>query len=349
MPVKGGARSNSTQKKAASSAEVARLAGVSRSAVSRTYTPGAYVSPETREKVLAAAEMLSYRPNAIARSLSKRSSRLIGIVANDLDNSFYAQMLAMLTKDLQRRGYGILLLTSNELEDADGLIPELLDYQVDGVVLPAATIGAGIAIELQRLGTPVVLINRHLRSDAVSSVTGDNIASGAEIAELLVATGHRRIAYLAGHRDSDTVPDDRGLSFREVLAKYGMAIHARGVGGYHRDAATAAARKMLSTDPPPDAIFCANDAMALAALDVARLEFKIDVPRDLAVVGYDNSEPAAWPYYELTSVDQDLPEMSRIAVDLLMDKLAGRQTGNAHLVVPGKLIERATTRRRRKA
>ena len=307
------------------------------------------MSPETRQKVLAAAEMLSYRPNAIARSLSKRSSRLIGIVANDLDNSFYAQMLAMLTKTLQRRGYGILLLTASGPEEADGLIPELLDYQVDGVVLPAATIGAGIAIELQRLGTPVVLINRHLRSEAVSSVTGDNITSGAEIAQLLIETGHRRIAYLAGHQDTDSVPDDRGLSFREVLARHGMAIHARGVGGYHRDAATLAARQMLSLDPPPDAIFCANDAMALAALDVARLEFKLDVPVELAIVGYDNSEPAAWPYYQLTSVDQDLAEMRRVAIDLLMAKLAGEQSDPAHIVVPGKLIERATTRRRGRA
>jgi DNA-binding LacI/PurR family transcriptional regulator len=325
---------------------VARLAGVSRSAVSRTYTPGAYVSSETRQKVLVAAEMLSYRPNAIARSLSKRSSRLIGIVASDLDNSFYAQILATLTKTLQERGYGILLLTTKANEHADGLIPQLLDYQVDGVVLPAATIGAGIAIELQRLGTPVVLINRHLRSDAVSSVTGDNMACGAAIADLLVATGHRRIAYLAGHRDTDSVPDDRGLSFRDVLAGHGMAIYARGVGGYHREAATIAVRKMLSLDPPPDAIFCANDAMALAALDVAQMEFKLDVPRDLAIVGYDNSEPATWPRYELTSVDQNLPEMSRVAIDLLMDKLAGRRSGTAHVVVPGRLIERASTRPR---
>jgi DNA-binding LacI/PurR family transcriptional regulator len=330
-------------KKTASSADVARLAGVSRSAVSRTYTPGAYVSPETRQKVLAAAEMLSYRPNAIARSLSKRSSQLIGIVASNLDNPFYAQVLLNLSRMLQSSGYGILLLTA-ESGEVDGLIPKLLDYQVDGVIVPAATIGAGIAIELQRLGTPVVLVNRHLRSDAVSSVTGDNIGSGAAIAELLVATGHKRIAYLAGHHDTDSVPDDRGLSFRDVLARHGMTVYARDVGGYRRDMATVAVRKMLSLNPRPDAIFCANDVMALAALDVGRLEFRLEVPRELAIVGFDNSDQAAWPTYALTTIDQDLLEMSRVAVDLMMDKLSGKQAGTAHIVVPGTLIRRATTR-----
>jgi DNA-binding LacI/PurR family transcriptional regulator len=332
------------QKRTASSADVARLAGVSRSAVSRTYTPGAYVSAETRQKVLAAAGMLGYRPNAIARTLSTRSSQLIGIVASDLANPFYAQMLATLSRLLQQRGYAILLLTA-ETPDVDRLVRQLLDYQVDGVILPAATIGAEIAIELQRLGTPVVLVNRHLRHDLVSSVTGDNIAGGAAIAELLAATGHRRIAYLAGHRDTDSVPDERGGSFREALLRHGIAIGACEVGEYRRDLATLATRRMLALDPRPDALFCANDTMALAALDVARLEFGLEVPRDLAIVGYDNSEPAGWPHYELTSFDQNLAEMARAAVELLMEELAGSRKGVTRLVVPGTLVERSTTRR----
>jgi DNA-binding LacI/PurR family transcriptional regulator len=302
------------------------------------------VSPETREKVLAAAEMLNYRPNAIARSLSKQSSQLIGIVASDLDNPFYAQMLSTLGKLLQRQGYGILLLIA-ESPDIDGLIPNLLSYQVDGVILPAATLGSQIAIELQRSGKPVVLVNRYLSHDVVSSVSGDNEGGGAAVAELLARTGHRRVAFLAGLADTSS-SRDRGRGLREELARHGIAVYAEAEGRYEREAGAAAARRLLSLDPRPDAIFCANDTMALAALEVARAELGLKVPEELAIVGYDNSEPTRWPFYQLTSVDQNLPEMARIAIELLLDKLAGRRSGVDHVVVPARLIERATTRRR---
>ena len=330
------------QKKAASSADVARLAGVSRSAVSRTYTPGAYVSPETRQKVLAAAEMLAYRPNAIARSLSKKSSQLIGIVASNLENPFYAQMLATLSKMLQQRGYAILLLIA-ESNNIDALIPRLLSYQVDGVILPAATLGSKIAIELQHSGKPVVLVNRYLRHDVVSSVSGDNIGGGASVGDLLARTGHRRVAYLAGQDDTSS-SRDRGRGLWEGLARHGIAVYAEEAGQYVREPGTIAARKLLSLSPRPDAIFCANDTMALAALEVARVEFHLRVPEDLAVVGYDNSEPTHWPFYDLTSVDQNMPEMALVAIELLMKKLASAHPQVEHLVIPARLVERSTTR-----
>jgi DNA-binding LacI/PurR family transcriptional regulator len=324
------------------SEDVARLAGVSRSAVSRTFTPGAYVSVATRAKVQAAADLLSYRPNAIARSLSKQSSQLIGIVASDLGNPFYAQMLVTLSTMVQARGFGILLLIA-KTPDIDGLIPQLISYQVDGVILPAATLGSKIAIELQRSGTPVVLVNRYLSHDVVSSVSGDNVGGGAAVADLLVRTGHRRVAYMAG-LDGTSSSRDRGQGLKDRLAAYGIAIFAEESGSFEREAGAAAARRLLRLDPRPDAIFCANDAMALAALEVAKLEFGIDVPNELAVVGYDNSEPARWPMYQLTSIDQNLEEMARQAVELLVDKLAGNQSDVAHIVVPTRLVTRATSR-----
>ena len=330
------------QKKAVSSVDVARLAGVSRSAVSRTYTPGAYVSPETRTKVIAAAEMLAYRPNAIARSLSKKSSQLIGIVASNLENPFYAQLLSTLSKMLQQRGYAILLLIA-ESDDIDALIPRLLSYQVDGVILPAATLGSKIAIELQRSGKPVVLVNRYLRHDVVSSVSGDNLGGGAAVADLLARTGHRRVAYLAGQDDTSS-SRDRGRGLRDRLAQLGIAIYAEEAGQYEREPGAVAVRKLLSLNPRPDAIFCANDTMALAALEVARTEFGLKVPQDLAVVGYDNSEPTHWPFYQLTSVDQNMTEMARTAIELLMKKLASPHPEVEHLVIPARLVLRNTTR-----
>ncbi|MBN9336184.1 LacI family DNA-binding transcriptional regulator, partial [Devosia sp.] len=115
------------KKKEPASADVAKLAGVSRSAVSRTFTPNTYVSAETRAKVMAAAEMLGYRPNAIARSLSKRSSGLVGVVCSDLNNPFYAQLLELLSGALQKRGLGILLLVG-DASRMDELLERLLFY-----------------------------------------------------------------------------------------------------------------------------------------------------------------------------------------------------------------------------
>jgi DNA-binding LacI/PurR family transcriptional regulator len=329
------------QNRSVRSSDVARLAGVSRSAVSRTFTPGAYVSAETRGKVLAAAEMLGYRPNAIARSLSKRQSKLIGIVASNLDNPFYSQMLATLGTLLQERGYAVLLVVADSAE-IDGLIPRLLSYQVDGVILPAATLGSKIAIELQRFGRPVVLVNRYLAHDVISSVSGDNAGGGAAVADLLARAGRRRIAFLAGQPDTSS-SRDRGRGFRERLASYGIAVTIEDVGNYSRDGGAEAARRLLARTPRPDAIFCANDAMALAALEVARTEFGLKVPDEIAIAGYDNSDPTGWPFYALTSVDQNLPEMARIAVELLIGKIEGRSSGIDHIVVPATLVPRATT------
>lgn len=325
------------------SSDVARLAGVSRSAVSRTFTPGAYVSEETRRKVVTAAEMLNYRPNAIARSLSKRESGLVGIVASNLDNPFYAQMLSALSQLVQAKGYGILLLVA-ESTALDALVPKLLSYQADGVILPAATLSSHLALELQRYGKPVVLVNRYLRPDVVSSVSGDNVGGGAAAGRLLVKTGCRRIAYLAGQDDTSS-SRDRGLGLRDELARHGMTIYAQRAGQYRHDLGAAATRELLSLDPKPDAILCANDTMAMAALEVARVEFGLDVPNDLSIVGYDNSEPAGWPLYQLTSVDQNLADMARLSVDLLLRRLKGDQGDLEHIVLPATLIERATTRR----
>ena len=326
------------------SADVARLAGVSRSAVSRTFTPGAYVSAETRQKVMAAAEMLSYRPNAIARSLSKRTSGLIGIIASSLENPFYAQMLAMLSLEIQARGFGILLLVA-ETTDFDSLVPKLLSYQVDGVILPAATLSSRAAIELERSGKPVVLVNRYLRHDVVSSVSGDNYGGGAAVADLLVETGHRRIAYISGQSDTSS-SRDRGRGLRDRLASHGIAVYAEEAGEYQHDLGAVATRKLLSLDPIPDAIFCANDTMAMAALEIAKVEFGLAVPKQLAIVGYDNSGPSGWPLHRLTSVDQNLAEMTRLSVDLLVRKLKDGKAEMDHIVVPATLVERQTTRLR---
>lgn len=325
-----------------SSADVAKLAGVSRSAVSRTFTAGAYVSETTRAKVLAAADALGYRPNAIARGLIKRRTGIVGIVVGQLDNPFYAEVLEILACLLQERSLAPLLFIS-EPQTMDDLISTLLAYQVDGVLLPAATMSSRMAVQCQRSGTPVVLLNRYSRHENVNSVVGDNHGGGAAVGRLFLRQGYRRVAFIGGLPDTSSNMD-RERGFREALAEGGVAPMALRSGNYTHEGGAAAARHILGQSPRPEGIFCANDIMAMAALEVAKSEYGLAVPNELAIVGYDNSKQASWPLYELTTVDQNVREMAEKAVALLTERMADPTLPAQHLVVPSRLVERGSSR-----
>jgi DNA-binding LacI/PurR family transcriptional regulator len=330
------------KKKEPASADVAKLAGVSRSAVSRTFTPNAYVSAETRAKVIAAAEMLGYRPNAIARSLSKRRSGLVGVVCSDLNNPFYAKLLELLSTTLQQRGLGILLLVG-DASRMDELLERLLSYQVDGILLPASKLTSRLAVQLNQSGRPVVLVNHHLREGSVTTVGGDNYAGGLMVADLLVSKGFSRIAYVSGPQDTSSAVD-RGRGIQDGLAKHGLALAARASGEDRRDVTQDVVRQFMGMQNPPDAIFCANDLMALAAMEVVQGEFAKSVPDDVGIVGYDNTALAESTLHALTSVDQNLPLMAAEAVRVLMDKIEGRPLEVSHIDITPQLVLRSTSR-----
>ena len=181
--------------------DVARVAGVSQSAVSRVYTPGASVSQKTMEKVKRAAKDLGYRPNIIARSLITGKSRIIGLVVAYLNNQFYPDALEKMSHALQARGYHVLVfMTSNNDEDLTQVFEEILDYQVDGIIAASVALTTDFASRCKQAGVPVVLFNRSQDVGALSSVTSDNWSGGRKVADFLVAGGHARIGYLADGR-----------------------------------------------------------------------------------------------------------------------------------------------------
>ncbi len=212
----------------ATATDVARLAGVSQSAVSRAFTPGASVSPDTRAKITAAAHSLGYRPNAIARSLITKRSRIIGLVAAYLQNHFYPEVIERLSAQLRARGYHIMLFTADNRHAADPLLEEILRYQVDGLILASTTLSSALAAECALAGIPVLLFNRTTETADVSSVTGENARGGALIAEFLAAAGHRRMAFVAGVENSST-SRDREAGFTGWLAAHGLAPPLRAV------------------------------------------------------------------------------------------------------------------------
>lgn len=329
------------------SLQVAQRAGVSQSAVSRVFTPGASVSKKTADKVKKAAAELGYRPNVLARAMVSGRSRIIGLVVAYLENQFYPEAIEKLSNALQEHGYHVLVfLASQTSGNVEDVMEEILDYQVDGIVTASVAMSSDIARRCQDAGVPMVLFNRSQDIEGITSVTSDNYAGGRKAAEFLLAGGHQRIGYIAGWEGAST-QRDREAGFLAALQDEGAALFARETGNFHTETAREAARKMFSRPAPnrPDAVFVANDHMALAVMDVIRFELGLSIPGDVSVIGYDDVPPAAWPAYSLTTVRQRANLMVEETVAALLEHIDTPETAAPRRVaIDGPLIVRGSAR-----
>jgi DNA-binding LacI/PurR family transcriptional regulator len=189
----------------------------------------------------------------------------------------------------------------------------------------------------------VVLFNRTTERDAVSSVTTRNKEGGRRIADFFVAGGHKTFGYIAGLENSST-NRDRQQGYVEGLAALGFDTVVIETGNYSRPDAEAAARKMFSRTDRPEALFVANDHMAVAVMDVARHEFGIRIPEDLSIVGYDDVGPAKWTSYGITSMSQPVKRMVEATVEILMDQIASGEIEAEHRILNGDLFVRTSAR-----
>ena len=323
--------------------QVAERAGVSQSAVSRVFTPGASASPKTAEKVRKAAAELGYRPNVLARAMASGRSRIIGLVVAYLENQFYPEALEKLSNALQERGYHILVfMASQKAGNIDSVVEEMLDYQVDGIITASVAISSELTDRYRAAGLPIVLFNRTQDDERLSAVTSDNFAGGRKVAELLLAGGHRKIGYIAGWEGAST-QRDREAGFRAELEQAGVALHAREVGNFTMEGAQNATRKMFAADLP-DAVFVANDHMAFAVMDTLRHELGLSIPGDVSVVGYDDVPMAAWPAYALTTVRQPANRMVAAAVDILLGQIEENETSPRRVAIDGPIMLRGSAR-----
>jgi DNA-binding LacI/PurR family transcriptional regulator len=326
----------------ATAEDVARLAGVSQSAVSRTFTPGASVAPATRMKILAAAEQLGYQPNLIARSLTSGRSNIIGVGIGNLENPFFVASLERMSWALAVAGLRLLLFPVDR-STLVTQVQEVLQYRLEALVLLSVSPSPELEAACRVSRIPIILYNRkHSTNTEISSVTGDNEGGGRTIADHLLAGNHKRFAFLAGVEES-TANRDREAGFRARLSERGSAEPLREVGGFSYEGAAAATRRLLVRRDRPDAIFCANDQMALAAIDVARGEFGFDVGREVSIVGFDNIAMAAWPSFSLTTYTQSCDELVRQTVELVL-KLMECPEDPEQRVVEGRLVVRGSTR-----
>ena len=327
----------------ATASDVAKLAKVSQSAVSRTFTPGASVSDTTRARVLAAAVQLNYTPNHLARSLSTQHSKIVGVALTYLDNQFYPQVLQCLSDELGKAGYRVLLFITHGRSEADPALEELLRYRVDALILASTSLSSRLAAECARVGVPVVMFNTIGADSTTPGISGSNELGGRTIASYLVAGGHQRFAFLAGAGESSTTRE-REHGFVNRLAELGHARLFREKGYYTFEGALAATRCLLKRAKRPDAIFCANDHMAMAALQVARIEFGLEPGRDVSIVGFDDVDIARWPGFSLTTYSQPVTAMVAETIRILRQLLAGRAPTSLRTQVPGRLIVRGSAR-----
>jgi DNA-binding LacI/PurR family transcriptional regulator len=237
-----------------------------------------------------------------------------------------------------------LLFNIAEVHEVEDALPAALQYQVDGLIITSATLSSTLAEECARTGTPVVLFNRYASSDNVNVVRSDNVLGGRLVADAFLDAGHQCLAYIAGEEGAST-NRDREQGFVERLRERGHELAFReSAGSYAYEPGYEAARRLLQQDDPPDGIFCANDLIAMGALDAARWELGIQVPQDLSIVGFDDIPMAGWPGYSLTTVRQPVERMVEATIQVLVDAIKEPEAEARTRIISPSLVKRTSAR-----
>jgi DNA-binding LacI/PurR family transcriptional regulator len=302
----------------ATSYDVARHAGVSQSAVSRCFRPGASIAPETRAKIVAVAEQLGYRPNAIARGLITRRSNMVAVIIKSLTNLYYPEVLAELSERFSARDIRVLLFALKPETDVDTVLEQIWRHRPDGAIVAAPLSPEQLSMFGKR-HIPLVLYNCIGEEQAVASVCFDSADGARRLVSALIDAGHRRFGIIAGPEGS-YVGEERVRASTDELRRQGLEpILVRGEFDY-TSGDRGLRQLMLKSDSRLDAVICANDTMAIGAIDCARYAFGFLVPEQLSVVGFDGVEPATWAAYQVTTVRQPVRRMTEAAVEMLMER-----------------------------
>jgi DNA-binding LacI/PurR family transcriptional regulator len=338
------------KKKSITSYDIAKAAGVSQSAVSRAFSPGASIAKKKRAHILKIAHEIGYQPNAIARSMStariqsRQKSGMIGVIVTRLQDPFFANTIAYFSQLLQARGWHMLLFSVDSEDEVDGALQSMMQFKIDGVIILSAILSEHMADTCQANGTPVILYNRASDNSGISSVQIDNYDGGRIAADVLLEAGHERIAFVGGGH-SDATSRERERGFSERLAERGVSVFRSEFGDYTFESGREAALRLFSWHERPDAAFCASDVMALGILHSARRDFGIELPNEFSLIGFDDIPAASWPDHSLTTIRQPIRRMVREAVDILVERTEDTELSPKIVKFPGTLIIRSSVRK----
>ena len=323
--------------------EVAMRAGVSRSAVSRTFTAGASVSPKTRAKVEQAASDLGYAPNALASSLTTGKTKLIGLIANNFHNPLILEVFDLFTRGLQDRGLRPLLVNLTDATDPAASLRMLRQYSVDGVIVASSTLPSSFAESFKDAGLPVVhAFGRYSTAPDVHVVGIDNVACGRMAAEALIRRGYTRVAFLGGP-ETATSTQDRAAGFLAALADHPqITAHATYAAAYTFDAGRAEMQRLLAAHPA-EAYFCGDDLLAVGALSAIE-DAGLSVPGDIGLIGLNDMEMARWQNIGLTTIRQPVSEIISAAIDLVVATIENPDRHPEIRLFPCRVIDRSTLR-----
>lgn len=325
--------------------DVAKLARVSISTVSRVLNDSASVRPELRERVLNASEQLDYQPNTLARSLRRNESATIGMLIPDSTNPFFAEIAKGVEAYCYQHGYNAIMCnTAEDADRAEAYLDSLSQQRVAGfiVVTPPK-----LEQRLRRFceqGYPLVIVDRFIPELEADSVVSDNYSGARQATHYLVLLGHERIGFISPKSDLEIVKA-RWAGIKDELATTGLSVDPALVykqpdnlphSGY------AGARNLLSLRYPPTAIFAFNDLLALGVLHYAH-EQGIVVPNDLSVIGFDDIDIAQYAVPSLTTISQPKYELGRKAAEVLLQGIQEGKTGFVHHVLPAELVVRRST------
>ena len=335
--------SKERQHRPATSFDVARRAGVSRSAVSRAFTPGASISTNTRNKVMQAAEDLGYRVNQLARGLSNKRSDLIGLIAADMDNPFRSAQVDALAREIVARGYHPILFPADSRGDTAQIVHELLEYRLSGVIVTSHAPSPEICTECVRIGMPLVTVNREEELPNVDCVVGDNIGGGALAAEALLDSGCSDLVILDPQRQSYSV-DARCEGFAQRATRAGAKVEVLKSPTQTYEGGRQAADEFFKRTRLDTGVFCPTDYMALGFVDAMRMVHGVRIPEDLCVVGFDDVPQSDWLFARLTTVRQPVEALAAEAVSLLSVRMENPDHPRQTSIATVELVVRGTTR-----
>ena len=329
-------------KKTATSQDVAKLAGVSQSAVSRCFTKGASISSRTRLRVLEAAKKLKYKaPNISSNLITNDDTGLVAVILPYVTSRYYPEVLTELHEELRNGGFRILLITTDDGEELDEkLIQPYLKEKLIAII--SATKPTDSFVEsCNKKRIQFIAYNRSWNIPTLSSVACDHRNGGQLVAEYFLKNQHKKIGLIEGPKGS-FVSDERCKGFKQFLKNHKKIKLVIEKGFFTYEGGFQAAEKMCTQGV--SAIFCADDTMAFGCIDYIKKHTSTKTPSQLEIVGYDDISIAAWEAYNLTTVRQPIRQMSKLVTQLINEYIKDPDFEPINHIVQGRLIKRKTTK-----